>query len=86
MCGQKAFVVNRIGDFGFLLGIFLLFWSYLDAGVPTLEFREMAAHVDLLGKQAITLPSWLSFLPGFRRSPSTFGSPTRWRVRRPSRP
>ncbi len=24
VCGQKAFVVNRIGDFGFLLGIFLL--------------------------------------------------------------
>ena len=24
-CGSKAFIVNRIGDFGFLLGIFLLF-------------------------------------------------------------
>ena len=24
---SKAFIVNRIGDFGFLLGIFLLFWS-----------------------------------------------------------
>ena len=23
--GSKAFVVNRIGDFGFLLGMFLLF-------------------------------------------------------------
>ena len=25
--GNKAFIVNRIGDFGFVLGIFLLFWS-----------------------------------------------------------
>jgi NADH:ubiquinone oxidoreductase subunit 5 (subunit L)/multisubunit Na+/H+ antiporter MnhA subunit len=26
--GKKAFVVNRIGDFGFLLGLFLLFTSH----------------------------------------------------------
>jgi NADH-quinone oxidoreductase subunit L len=25
--GKKAFIVNRIGDFGFLLGMLLLFWS-----------------------------------------------------------
>jgi NADH-quinone oxidoreductase subunit L len=25
--GKKAFIVNRIGDFGFLLGMMLLFWS-----------------------------------------------------------
>ena len=31
-CGSKAFIVNRIGDFGFLLGIFLLFWALADAG------------------------------------------------------
>ena len=24
---MKAFVVNRIGDFGFSLGVFLLFWG-----------------------------------------------------------
>ena len=29
--GRKAFVVNRIGDFGFLLGMFLLFWATKDA-------------------------------------------------------
>jgi NADH-quinone oxidoreductase subunit L len=26
--GKKAFVVNRIGDFGFLLGMFLIFWTF----------------------------------------------------------
>jgi NADH-quinone oxidoreductase subunit L len=31
--GRKAFVVNRIGDFAFLLGMFLLFWATKD--IPT---------------------------------------------------
>src|SRR5438552_777073 len=25
--GMKAFVVNRFGDFGFIIGLFILFWS-----------------------------------------------------------
>lgn len=28
VAGKKAFVVNRIGDFGFVLGIFLMFWTF----------------------------------------------------------
>ena len=45
--GMKAFVVNRIGDFGFLLGLFLLFWALGGAwasrpGAPGgLEYRPM---------------------------------------------
>ena len=66
-CGQKAFVVNRIGDFGFLLGIFLLFWSFTSAGLPTVEFREMAANIGLVANQSVELPDWLSFLPGYPR-------------------
>ena len=53
IAGKKAFVVNRIGDAGFLLGIFLIFWN-LGAGVHSLSFtrdrgtRESnpAEHVD----------------------------------------
>ncbi len=63
-CGQKAFVVNRIGDYGFLLGIFLLFWSFAAAGHPTLEFREMAAQVGALADRTVRLPDALGFLPG----------------------
>jgi NADH-quinone oxidoreductase subunit L len=40
--GKKAFVVNRIGDFGFLLGMFLIFSTF-----GTLDFaalREIFAH------------------------------------------
>jgi NADH-quinone oxidoreductase subunit L len=38
--GKKAFVVNRIGDFGFLLGMFLLL-----ANFGTLTFAEIAAKL-----------------------------------------
>jgi NADH-quinone oxidoreductase subunit L len=34
--GRKAFVVNRIGDFCFLLGMFLLFWATKDMGADQL--------------------------------------------------
>ena len=65
MCGQKAFIVNRIGDFGFLLGIFLLFWAFFEAGHPTIEFHTMREHVGLVAERTVTLPAWLGFLPGF---------------------
>ena len=34
--GKKAFVVNRVGDFGFVLGMFLVFFTF-----GTLDFREV---------------------------------------------
>jgi NADH-quinone oxidoreductase subunit L len=36
--GKKAFIVNRIGDWGFLVGIFLVFFTF-----GTLDFREVAS-------------------------------------------
>ncbi len=65
MCGQKAFVVNRIGDFGFLLGIFLLYWAYAEAGQPTVAFLELREHVAAIAERTLVLPAWLAFLPGF---------------------
>ena len=46
--GNKAFIVNRIGDFGFVLGIFLLFWSLNETGHATVVFRELASAVHHL--------------------------------------
>ncbi len=46
--GNKAFIVNRIGDFGFILGIFLLFWTLDGAGHGTLVFRDVETHASLL--------------------------------------
>ncbi|MCR4318000.1 MAG: NADH-quinone oxidoreductase subunit L [Planctomycetes bacterium] len=39
--GKKAFIVNRIGDFGFLLAIFLIFFHF-----GTVNFDEMKGAVD----------------------------------------
>ncbi len=49
--GKKAFVTNRVGDFSFLIGLFLLFWSL--GGDATLTFTELegllVAQPDLVG-------------------------------------
>jgi NADH-quinone oxidoreductase subunit L len=39
--GKKAFVVNRIGDFGFILGMLLIFATF-----GTLDFQQVAAAAD----------------------------------------
>jgi NADH-quinone oxidoreductase subunit L len=39
--GKKAFIVNRIGDFGFMLGTFLLFRAF-----GTLDFVQLFKHAD----------------------------------------
>jgi NADH-quinone oxidoreductase subunit L len=41
--GKKAFIVNRIGDFGFLIAMFLLF-----ANTGSLDFAGIAANSDKL--------------------------------------
>ena len=51
--GNKAFIVNRIGDFGFVLGIFLLFWSFDAQGHGTLTFSEMVKWASTLENQMI---------------------------------
>ncbi|HMF52018.1 MAG TPA: NADH-quinone oxidoreductase subunit L [Candidatus Saccharimonadales bacterium] len=51
--GNKAFIVNRIGDFGFVLGMFLLFWSLDAQGHGTLTIREMVKWAATLQSQMI---------------------------------
>jgi NADH-quinone oxidoreductase subunit L len=49
--GSKAFIVNRIGDFGFIVGMFALFWTLDQTGQGTLVVREIAERVHLLDGQ-----------------------------------
>jgi NADH-quinone oxidoreductase subunit L len=73
--GKKAFIVNRIGDFGFLLGMLLLFWftgalkfsdlfesapsSFVYAGVP-ITMITLLLFFGATGKSAqIPLYVWL---------------------------
>ena len=66
--GNKAFIVNRVGDFGFVLGVFLLFWSLTEHGHGTLAFREIGEHapllagMDLWGVSVATLVTLLLFI------------------------
>lgn len=58
----KAFVVNRIGDFGFIIGIILLFWSLGKAGVWALDFDTIRYHVQFLDGRTITIICLLLFM------------------------
>ena len=66
--GNKAFIVNRVGDFGFVLGMFLLFWSLDAQGHGTLTFREMVQWAPtikdslLWGWPVITLATLFLFV------------------------
>src|SRR5712691_2911194 len=42
--GRKAFIANRVGDAGFILGILTLVWALATHGVWTLTFTGMSAH------------------------------------------
>src|SRR5512140_179394 len=71
---KKAFIVNRIGDFGFLLGMFLLFTTFgtlnftsvfarasgFQVGAPVLTMITLALFLGATGKSAqIPLFVWL---------------------------
>ena len=66
IAGKKAFVTNRIGDFGFMLGFFLLFMLYGSVDFSTL----MGMTRELLARPEITLfgvshsPTWWFNLAG----------------------
>jgi NADH-quinone oxidoreductase subunit L len=55
IAGNKAFIVNRIGDFGFILGIFLLVTELGRQGIWTLDFAELQKHVQMITPAKITL-------------------------------
>src|SRR5713101_6736165 len=52
--GRKAFITNRVGDAGFILGIFTIVGALAAHGVWTLSFVGMKAHADLLQPVAVT--------------------------------
>jgi NADH-quinone oxidoreductase subunit L len=62
--GKKAFIVNRVGDFGFALGVFLLFWTFAAAGHPTVNLMEIThlAPEILAGGGLVTVITLLLFL------------------------
>ena len=67
--GKKAFIVNRIGDFGFLLGIFTLF-----AAFGTLHFEAVFEHAEsgdftqVFGASTIVVATLLLFVGAVGKS------------------
>jgi NADH-quinone oxidoreductase subunit L len=60
--GKKAFVVNRVGDFGFILGMLLIFATF-----GTLDFQAVAAAAaarapETLGMGVMTVATLLLFV------------------------
>ena len=85
--GKKAFIVNRIGDFGFMLGVLLIFVRF-----GTVDFQEVARAVAPLAPETTFGTSrssrccCSSARPASRRRfRSTSGCRTRWKARRRSR-
>src|SRR3989449_9573363 len=58
--GRKAFIMNRIGDFGFMVAMFMIFWS-----TGSLDFDTVFAHAPTAltaGGTAITAITLFLFL------------------------
>lgn len=58
--GKKAFIVNRIGDFGFLLGIFIIFWEV--GSLNFVDVSTLAPTVFLAGGTLVTTACILLFV------------------------
>ncbi len=87
--GKKAFIVTRIGDLGFMVGVLLVFWTFNSENFA--DIFQQAGHMAS-PKAPPTLafsPRFVfCFLPELSESPRnclcTFGSRTRWKAPRPS--
>src|SRR6267142_2684743 len=60
--GMKAFVVNRFGDFGFVIGLFILFWSLSGAWAP--GTNKYVPEKGLSGRILGTAPDRPKIAPG----------------------
>ncbi len=61
--GMKAFIVNRIGDFGFILGFMLLFTTMgVKTGIWSLDFGVIGSHISLLPTAILTAVGILLFV------------------------
>ncbi len=61
--GNKAFVINRIGDFGFLIGLMLIFNNF-----NTFEFNLIFSQISLKSESTLTLIAIFLLLGAFGKS------------------
>jgi NADH-quinone oxidoreductase subunit L len=83
--GKKAFIVNRVGDTAFVVGVLLLFWALTDIGHPGLDFVTINANAAMLPAPVALAAALLLFagatgksaqLPLFVWLPEAMAGPT----------
>jgi NADH-quinone oxidoreductase subunit L len=57
---KKAFIANRVGDWGFVMGILLLFWMTSGAGAPSISFFDKPGLTSALATVAKMAPEAFS--------------------------
>ncbi|MGH9520698.1 MAG: NADH-quinone oxidoreductase subunit L, partial [Terriglobales bacterium] len=62
--GKKAFIVNRIGDFGFMLGMFLLFRTFGTLDFTTVFAKAAPMQSDALGHLGVLTVACLLLFVG----------------------
>ena len=88
LAAKKAFIVNRVGDIGFALGIMAIFVNTGAAGHATLNIRESIhamLEAGMRTRSRCSRPPCSSSRAPWARAPSsrsTSGCPTRWKARR----
>ncbi|UCE03044.1 MAG: NADH-quinone oxidoreductase subunit L, partial [Candidatus Latescibacterota bacterium] len=60
--GKKAFIVNRIGDFGVLVAMFLIVWSLQGVGATSLAIADIRDNLDAFTPAVATAICLLLFL------------------------
>ena len=65
MAANKAFIVNRIGDFGFLLGVVTLFFAL---GEVDLSFGSIEANISNASNELLILSGFLLFVGAMGKS------------------
>jgi NADH-quinone oxidoreductase subunit L len=69
---KKAFVANRVGDWGVVLGIMLIFWLTAGAGAPSISFFDKTP--EMLGTGTEGVRSFLTTIGGMAAEPFGWGT------------
>jgi len=56
--GKKAFIVNRFGDFGFGIGVFMVFLTF-----GTLHYADVFSNVSIMAGKTVNFLGWNVDLP-----------------------
>jgi NADH-quinone oxidoreductase subunit L len=64
---KKAFIANRVGDWGFVLGLLLVFWLTSHAGAPSISFFDksgVTSALQTIGTMPIDGFTWRAIFAG----------------------